>query len=164
MSGYAMVCLWNAKNPANIGGALRAAGVFNASAVVLAGERPAQVTKCATDTMSAWKYTPIHLCNSPFDVLPAEATTVGVEIAPGATALPVFRHPDRAFYIFGPEDGYLPPEVLDRCMHTVQIPAMACLNLAACVNVVLYARMAARFRSGGIDNAGLRSRIVRRLD
>lgn len=156
MSGYSVICLMDAKNPANIGAAFRAAGVFGAAAVVLAGDRPARVVNLATDTMAAWKRLPIYLCNGPFDAVPAECTTVAVEVVPGATMLPVFRHPDRAYYIFGPEDGSLPREVLDRCMHTVQIPATACLNLAAAVNVTMYDRASKRYRSGGLEHAGLR--------
>lgn len=51
-------------------------------------------------------------------------------------------HPDRALYIFGPEDGSLDKEIRDWCEDVVYIPTTGCMNLAATVNVVLYDRMA----------------------
>lgn len=53
-----------------------------------------------------------------------------------------FHHPERACYIFGPEDGTLGKSITDRCKFKVQIPTAYCMNLAATVNVVLYARLA----------------------
>ena len=52
-----------------------------------------------------------------------------------------FIHPEQAYYIFGPEDGSLKSEILDRCDHVVYIPTIGCMNLAATVHVVLYDRM-----------------------
>ena len=69
---------------------------------------------------------------------------VAVEFCAWATPLPTFKHPERAFYIFGPEQGSLEREtnLLSACEHTVFIPTRHCMNLAAAVQVVLYDRMA----------------------
>ncbi|MFH7439550.1 TrmH family RNA methyltransferase, partial [Pseudomonas syringae pv. tagetis] len=56
-------------------------------------------------------------------------------------------HPDRALYIFGPEDGSLDQEIPDWCEDVVYIPTEGCMNLAATVNVVLYHRMAKRINT-----------------
>ena len=56
--------------------------------------------------------------------------------------LHTFKHPQRAFYIFGPEDGSLRANVTDWCEDIIYIPTHGCMNLAATVNVVLYDRLA----------------------
>jgi len=66
---------------------------------------------------------------------------VAVEVHPDARPLPEYEHPERAFYIFGPEDGSLKKNVTAWCRDTVFIPTLGCMNLAATVNVVLYDRM-----------------------
>jgi tRNA(Leu) C34 or U34 (ribose-2'-O)-methylase TrmL len=53
-----------------------------------------------------------------------------------------FHHPDKAYYIFGPEDGTIQQDVLDRSDSVIYVPTIGCLNLAATVNVVLYDRLA----------------------
>lgn len=60
----------------------------------------------------------------------------------GATPLHEYKHPERAFYVFGAEDATLGRRVLDRCRDTIYIPTQGCMNLAATVNVVLYDRLA----------------------
>ena len=80
----------------------------------------------------------VELC----DIIPFGHIPVAVEIAPGATPLPQFNHPQYAFYVFGPEDGSIRSDILDWCPHIVQIPSDGCLNLAGAVNVVLYDRRA----------------------
>ena len=70
--------------------------------------------------------------------------------AVGASALPQFTHPEKAVYVFGPEDGSLPQEVVDKAHHVVYVPTVGCMNLAATVNVVLYDRLAKTL--GSIDD------------
>jgi tRNA(Leu) C34 or U34 (ribose-2'-O)-methylase TrmL len=60
----------------------------------------------------------------------------------GATPLPTYQHTDKVLYIFGPEDGTIQQEVLDRADSVVFIPTIESLNLAAAVNVMLYDRLA----------------------
>lgn len=66
---------------------------------------------------------------------------VGVEYRDNAERLTEFVHPEDAVYIFGPEDGSLSGRVLSQCHRFVVVPTPMSLNLAACVNVVLYDRM-----------------------
>ncbi len=126
------------KNPINIGGVMRAAGCFGAASVVVSG------TRCrvgCTDTMKAYRRIP--LIRATGDLLgstPYSCTPVVVEMIPRTTPLPEFTHPKRAFYIFGPEDGSVLTNILDRCHNVVHIPA-GCLNLAVAVNIVLYDRV-----------------------
>jgi tRNA(Leu) C34 or U34 (ribose-2'-O)-methylase TrmL len=67
---------------------------------------------------------------------------VAVDLIEGATSLVEFKHPERAFYIFGAEDQTLGRRVLDWCKNVVYVPTDRCMNLAATVNVVLYDRLA----------------------
>ena len=67
---------------------------------------------------------------------------VCVELAIDAVPLPGFIHPENAFYIFGPEDGSIDQDIIDRADEVVYIPTIGCMNLAATVNVLLYDRLA----------------------
>lgn len=70
--------------------------------------------------------------------------------------MPAFQHPATAFYVFGPEDGTLGKDIRDWCPVRVMIPTRSCMNLAGCVNVVLYDRMAKAERMArGIRNLDL---------
>ena len=66
---------------------------------------------------------------------------VCVEFAENATPLPEFQHPDNALYIFGPEDGTINQNIIDKADAVVYIPTKSCMNLAATVNVLLYDRL-----------------------
>ena len=71
-----------------------------------------------------------------------DCVPVAVDILPGARCLTTYVHPERAFYIFGPEDGTLGEVITKWCRDVVYVPTAFCMNLAAAVNVVLYDRMA----------------------
>jgi tRNA(Leu) C34 or U34 (ribose-2'-O)-methylase TrmL len=76
---------------------------------------------------------------------------IAIERRQAAEPLDTFPHPERALYIFGPEDGSISPGVLRVCHRFVVIPTVhpVPLNLAAAVNVVLYDRLA-KERANGI--------------
>ena len=136
--GYAAIALDRPKCTANLGGALRAAGCFSADLVVVRGTR---MGKYSTDTMKAWRHVPCIETDDLFSVVPFGAVPVVVELTDRAKDLRTFTHPSSAFYIFGPEDGSVSKEYIDRAPLVVKIPS-GCLNLAAAVNVVLYDRRA----------------------
>ena len=149
MNGFSVIALVNPKKSANVGGVMRAAHCFRVSMVVLAGNRPKMyIKKIPADTVKTWKHIPILQIDDPLSIIPFGAELVAVEIVEGAKQLPEFRHPERAYYLFGPEDGSIPKEILLQCMHTVQIDTRHCMNLAATVNGVLYARLAKGVRNG----------------
>jgi len=137
-NGYACIGLHHPKNRINVGAALRAAGCFDAALVVTSGKR---YTQSITDVSVAHKRIPLLQVSSVIESIPYDCVPVAIEVCEDAIDLPVYEHPKRAFYIFGPEDGTLGASVVQRCRDVVRIPA-GCLNLAACVNVVLYDRLA----------------------
>lgn len=143
MRGFVAIALWNPKTPANVGGVLRAAGCYGADLVVVAGKRRINTLRhLATDTQSAWRHIPTLQPEDPFDVMPLGAIPVAIDLLDDAIPLPRFYHPERAFYIFGPEDGTLRETITSRCKYKVMVPTAFCMNLAATVNVVLYDRLA----------------------
>ncbi len=138
MRGYACVGLHMPKNTVNIGSTLRAAHVYGVSLVVTSGRRYHPV---ASDTTKAFRTIPFLQADDVFDALPYDCVPVAVDIVPDAISLPHYVHPERAFYIFGPEDGTLGARILNRCRDRIMIPTRYCMNLAAAVNVVLYDRL-----------------------
>jgi tRNA(Leu) C34 or U34 (ribose-2'-O)-methylase TrmL len=130
------------KSPSNVGAVMRAAGCFHADAVFYTGTRFPRAAQFHTDTNNASRDIPLTGVASLLEVVPEQARMVCVELVEGAIPLPEYRHPDRAFYVFGPEDGTISQALIDRADDVVYVPTRGCMNLAATVNVVLYDRMA----------------------
>lgn len=140
----ASIGLVNPKSPENVGMVLRAAGCYAAMQVFYTGERYNRARKFFTDTKNAHQKIPLQHVDDLLEAIPQGASVVGVELIEGAIPLVHFEHPEKAHYIFGPEDGSLSQTILDACDHVVYIPTIGCMNLAATVNVVLYDRLAKR--------------------
>ncbi|WP_293265858.1 RNA methyltransferase [Neptunomonas sp.] len=134
--------LSNPKSPTNVGAVMRAAGCYRASSVFYTGERYSRAAKFNTDTKSVRNNIALMGVDCLLEHVPAGSKIVCIELVEGATALPEFQHPDKAYYIFGPEDGSLDQQVVDCADAVVYIPTVGCMNLAATVNVVLYDRLA----------------------
>lgn len=138
--------LINPKTPNNVGSVMRAAGNFRVDQVYYTGKRyPLALQRNpATPDMSrkVSRGIPLSGVTCLVDSAPADMEIVCVEFAENATPLPGYRHPLNAFYIFGPEDGGIDQDVIDRADAVVYVPTNGCMNLAATVNVVLYDRLA----------------------
>jgi tRNA(Leu) C34 or U34 (ribose-2'-O)-methylase TrmL len=138
--GYVALGVHSPKCDANIGGIMRAAACYGADLILLSGHR---YRTQSTDTTKAWRHVPvIHNLADLFDAAPYGAVPVAVDLVADAQPLPDFKHPERALYIFGPEDGTLGGKTLARCALRVMVPTRFCMNLAATVNVILYDRIA----------------------
>jgi len=112
------------KSTDNVGAVMRAAARFR------------------TDTQRQAMEIPLLRVNSCLEQAPPNTHLVCVELVEGAQALPEYTHPDNAFYIFGPEDGSIPQQIIDQADAIIYVPTVGCMNLAASVNVVLYDRLA----------------------
>ena len=132
--------LTNPKSATNVGAVMRAAGCFQVDRVLYSGERYDRTVKLNTDTKKIRSHIPLTQQNCLLDNKPEEVKVVCVDLVVGATPLPEFEHPERAIYIFGPEDGTISQQVIDQGDAVVYIPTIGCLNLAASVNVLLYDR------------------------
>lgn len=139
--GFACVALDNPKRDQNVGGVMRAAFVYDAGLIVVAGTR---YRAQASDTVKAWRHVPLLQVSDVFDAIPHDCVPVAVDLLPDATPLPKYRHPERAFYVFGAEDATLGERITSRCRDKVFVPTRRCMNLAATVNVILYDRLAKR--------------------
>lgn len=137
-----IIGLTNPKSPSNIGSVMRAAGCYRADAIYYTGERYARAAKFHTDTKDMSRNIPLTGVTELLDVVPEGVSIVCVDLVEGAVPLPEFKHPDKAFYIFGPEDGTISQQVINRADAVVYVPTVGCMNLAASVNVVLYDRLA----------------------
>ncbi|MCG7536538.1 RNA methyltransferase [Pseudoalteromonas sp. OOF1S-7] len=146
---FAAIGLVNPKSPTNVGGVLRAAGCYQAQAVYFNGNRYAKAAKYHTDTKNIADNIPIRQVDDLTSLKVPGRSLVCIELVEGATPLPQYTHPDNAIYVFGPEDGSLPQEIVDAADAVVYVPTTGCMNLAATVNVLLYDRMAKR--SNGFD-------------
>ena len=137
---------------------MRAAGCYGANAVRYTGSRYDRAARFHTDTKNVSSNIPLVHVTNLLDELPERTRLVCVELVEGATPLPQFQHPAHALYIFGPEDGSLSQELVDRADAVVYIPTVGCMNLAATVNVVLYDRLAKSDAASGSDEMIRQSR------
>jgi tRNA(Leu) C34 or U34 (ribose-2'-O)-methylase TrmL len=142
--GYVAIGLYHPKIMRNVGGVLRAAFCFDAALVAIAGTR---YKKQPTDTPKTFRHIPLLQVDDLYEVIPYDCVPVAVELHPKAESIVEYSHPERAFYIFGPEDSSLGHRVLDWCRDAIYIPTRHSLNLAATVNVVLYDRLMKRGES-----------------
>ncbi|PMH44520.1 23S rRNA methyltransferase [Vibrio sp. 10N.286.49.B3] len=139
---HVTIGLINPKCPTNVGAVMRAAGCYQANNILYTGKRYAKAAKFHTDTQGAAKTIPLTSVENVLEDLAEDMKVVCVELAEGATPLPDFVHPEKALYVFGPEDGSISQDVADRADHVVYVPTIGCMNLAATVNVLLYDRLA----------------------
>ena len=141
MSGFAAIGLHSPQYEVNVGGVMRAIDCYDAKLLVIGGSK---FKRYVTDTTKAWRRIPVVHTAHVLDVIPFDCVPVAVDLVPDAVPLFNYKHPARAFYVFGPENGTLGAQVLSKCRDKIMIPTTGCMNLAATVNVVLYDRAAKR--------------------
>jgi tRNA(Leu) C34 or U34 (ribose-2'-O)-methylase TrmL len=147
------VVLVDPKYPHNVGAAVRAASCYGVRQVWFTGDRVSMVGTRGyrlprEERMRAYQDVELRHHGAPLDAFPGSVTPVAVELRRNAESLIEFEHPDRAVYVFGPEDGSLDRAVLGRCHRFVVIPTRQCTNLATAVYTVLYDRHAKRVAAG----------------
>lgn len=146
---YCAIGLVNPKSPENVGAVMRAAGCYGAEEVYYTGQRFELARRFATDTKQMVEKIPLLGVEDLLAFVPEGSTPVLVDLIEGATSLPDYEHPERAFYIFGPEDGTLEPARFAAVKEVVYVPTQGCMNLAASVNVILYDRLAKKLKAEG---------------
>jgi tRNA(Leu) C34 or U34 (ribose-2'-O)-methylase TrmL len=115
---------------------------YGASMIAIQGQRYQRREGAKrTDTTAAYRHIPV-LHGTLRDLIPHSCVPVAVEFIKDSKPLTNYCHPQQAFYIFGPEDGNVPNDVLAWCRDIVHVPTEYCMNLAATVNVLLYDRLA----------------------
>jgi tRNA(Leu) C34 or U34 (ribose-2'-O)-methylase TrmL len=146
------VLLIDPKFPHNVGAAVRAASCYGVGQVWFTGERVQLVGERRLrlpreERMRGYAEVELRHADRVFDAFES-AVPVAVELRRSAESLIEFEHPERALYVFGPEDGSLDRAVLGQCHRFVVIPTRHCTNLSAAVYTVLYDRHAKRVRAG----------------
>lgn len=137
------IALVSPKYRRNLGAVIRAASCFGADRVWYTGNRVDLAPGERIPREERMKeYSDIELIKDDrfFDRLPKDVIPVAVEILPGAECMIDFIHPEKALYVFGPEDGSIPPVFRRHCKRFVTIPTKHCTNLAAAVYITLYDR------------------------
>lgn len=137
-----VIGLTDPKSPSNVGAVMRAAGCYQADEVRYTGVRYARAAKFHTDTKDVSQKIPLRAVESLTDNLLLGQKIICVDLVEGAIPLPEFEHPENAIYIFGPEDGTIAQDVINKADAVVYVPTIGCMNLAASVNVLLYDRLA----------------------
>ncbi len=153
---FVSIGLTNPKSTSNVGSVMRAAGCYEVDQVLYTGRRYDRAAKLTTDTKKARVSIPltnIQLLGADnlIDAVESDVKIVCVDLIQGATPLPAFEHPEKALYIFGPEDNTIGQDIVDRADHVVFVPTVGCMNLAASVNVLLYDRLAKSSRANAGD-------------
>lgn len=161
--GVIQIGLVNPKSPTNVGGIMRAAGCYEADVVFYTGKRYALAARNGnaqynTDTKRAGHNIPLQSVDCLLSAKANGVKLVCVDLVVGAIPLPEFVHPDKALYVFGPEDGTIDQDIVDNADAVVYVPTIGCMNLAASVNVLLYDRLAKSGCHHGNDELIKRSR------
>lgn len=150
-----IIGLTNPKSPTNVGGVMRACGCYGANEVRYTGKRYQfaikNMTQYNTDTQRISNKIPLLATDDLINSLDPDMQIICVDLVVGATPLPEFVHPEKAIYIFGPEDGTISQSVIDKADTVVYVPTQGCMNLAASVNVLLYDRLAKSKSAKGSD-------------
>ncbi len=125
----------------NLGNLMRSAHAFGASFTFTIGATY-QALEARADTSKGQLHLPHYNWKSQAEMrLPQGCSLVGIELTDDAIDLPSFRHPLRAAYILGPEQGSLSPELVQACDHVVRIPTSFCINVAMAGAIVMYDRV-----------------------
>lgn len=138
--------LVNPKSPDNVASVMRAAGNYNVTDIFYTGDRYPRALSYQGRSLDlsrkVSKDVVVSASESLLDAVTDDMKVVCVELAVNAIPLPEYSHPQNALYIFGPEDGSISQEIIDKADDVVYIPTIGCMNLAATVNVLLYDRLA----------------------
>jgi len=142
MRGQFGVGVYRPKVSENVGTLWRAAHLYGASHLFTVGAR---YQRQASDTSKAWQSVPAFAYDDADDFLthrPFDMPLVAVELSDRAVPLGRFEHPERAVYLLGAEDHGLPPWLLDRCEHVVQVETAQpwSMNVAMAGSLVMYSR------------------------
>lgn len=150
------IALVNPKFAHNVGAAVRAASCFGFKQVWYTGDRVSMelTTKGKgerlprEERMKDYQDVELRQYEKFFDCFESDVVPVAIEIRPNAEVLSTFEHPEKAVYVFGPEDGGLHSVHLRHCHRVVVIPTKHCTNLAAAVYITLYDRLMKRQQLG----------------
>ncbi len=162
--GYFAIGAERSSKALNLGNLMRSAHAFGASFTFTIGATY-QALEARADTSKGQAHLPhYNWADRSAMQMPQGCRLVGVELTDDAIDLPSFRHPQRAAYLLGPEQGSISPDLLGRCDHVIRIPTSFCINVAMAGAIVMYDRVRslARFAERPVMEGGPKV-AVRRL-
>lgn len=142
--GYFGIGIERGKTETNVGTLWRSAYSLGASFIFTIGRR---YQPQPSDTTKTWRHIPLLEYADVADFAahrPYDCQLIGVELTDDARPLETFKHPERAIYLLGPEDGNLSPRTVELCQGVVRFASRYCLNVAAAGTVVMYDRQTKR--------------------
>jgi tRNA G18 (ribose-2'-O)-methylase SpoU len=140
--GYCGIGIIGTKNRYNTGTLWRSALGFNADFIFTIKARW-RAKGDRTDTTKSSRHIPLFHFDNFQDFkksIPKEAKLIGVELTDEAVSLEEFNHPRSAIYLLGPEDGFIPKEILQECDIVLKFNSQLGLNVAVAGSIVLYDR------------------------
>lgn len=139
--GYFAIGAERMSKQRNLGNLMRSAHGFGASFTFTVGATY-KALEAFADTSKSQLHLP-HYNWSGLDelTLPQGCKLVGVELLDQAIDLPSFRHPMKAAYVLGPEQGSLSEPLLEKCDYVIRIPTSFCVNVAMAGAIVMYDRV-----------------------
>lgn len=154
--GYFAIGAERMSKSLNLGNLMRSAHAFGASFTFTVGATYQALEARADTSKGQWHLPHYNWTKSEDMTLPQGCRLVGVELVDAAIDLPSFRHPLRAAYVLGPEQGSLSPQLLARCDYVVKIPTSFCINVAMAGAIVMYDRVKslARFAERPVGEGG----------
>jgi tRNA G18 (ribose-2'-O)-methylase SpoU len=160
--GYFAIGAERMSKSLNLGNLMRSAHAFGASFTFTVGATYQALEARADTSKGQWHIPHYNWASAAEMALPQGCKLVGVELIDEAIDLPNFRHPMRAAYILGPEQGSLSPELLARCAYVVKIPSSFCVNVAMAGAIVMYDRVKslARFADRPLREGGPKAPVT----
>jgi tRNA G18 (ribose-2'-O)-methylase SpoU len=154
--GYFAIGAERMSKSLNLGNLMRSAHAFGASFTFTVGATYQALEARADTSKGQWHIPHYNWASIGEMALPQGCKLVGVELIDEAIDLPSFRHPLRAAYVLGPEQGSLSPELISRCAYVVKIPSRFCVNVAMAGAIVMYDRVKslARFADRPLREGG----------
>lgn len=141
MRGFFGIGVERMSKPMNAGNLFRTAHAFGAG-FVFTIDAAYSVKQARSDTSRTPENLPWYVYDKAEELkLPEGCKLVGIELLDDAVVLPSFRHPLRAAYVLGPEQGSLSPELVARCDHVIKIPTSFCVNVGIAGAIVMYDRV-----------------------
>lgn len=140
--GYFGIGIFHGKNTANIGTLWRSANILGADFIFVIGRR---YQKQCSDTMKTPRHIPLFQYEDWDDFIkhiPYDCPVVAIELVENAIPLERYCHRERCIYLLGAEDHGIPPEVLKKCVDTVQLSGDYCMNVSVAGSIVMYDRQA----------------------
>jgi tRNA(Leu) C34 or U34 (ribose-2'-O)-methylase TrmL len=147
------IALVNPKYARNVGAVLRLASCYGVKQLWMSGNRinddPSMAKRLPREErMKGYKEVDLIQYDKFLDLFPSDVIPVAVEVRENSEPLYTFDHPEKAVYVFGPEDGSIPRVYLQHCHRFVVIPTRHCLNLATAVATVLHDRAYKNYLKG----------------